>query len=168
MKCKDIEKLIIESSGEFSSLEERERILSHIQHCSRCSRLQEDLGNLRGLLNRGCEPDLPEDLDKKTYLKCLSEIYSLQNDKKKESLQKQLQSIPLYMKVVFISLLALTIFWIFPFFEDFGFADENLSFSTILGLFWIIQNIMMLLFAPLLIRRYQSKKNQDTFISIGG
>ncbi len=168
MKCKEIKSLIIASSGGLQDPNQLNAIDSHVEHCIKCSRLKEDMESLRNLMHRRGEPNLPEDLDKKTYLECLSEIHSLQNNKKKAYLQKQLLSIPIYMKVVFISLLVLTVIWIFPVFQDFGIAGEPLSVATIFGLFWIIQNVMMLLFAPLLIRRYQSKKTQNTIFSIGG
>ncbi len=168
MKCKDIESLIIASSGGLPDSKQLHSIQLHVEHCSKCSHLREEVESLRSLLQRRAEPNLPEDLDKKTYLQCLSEIHSLQNNKKKVNLQQQLQSIPIHMKVVFISLLVLTVIWIFPVFKDFGIAGEPLSVATIFGLFWIIQNVMMLLFAPLLIRRYQSKKTQNTIFSIGG
>ena len=168
MKCKDIETLIIESSGEFRDLDERETVFSHIEQCRRCSRLKEEMENMRSHLQQDTKPNLPEDLDKATYLKCLNELHSLQNNKKKSGLQQQIHSIPIYMKIVFVSLLVLTVFWIFPIFKDFGLAGDSLSVPTIFGLFWIIQNVMMLLFAPLLIRRYHSKKMQHTIFSIGG
>lgn len=168
MKCKDIERLVIASSGESPDSKQLDAVRLHVQHCVKCSRLKADIENLRSLLQQKSNPVLPEDLDKKTYQKCLSEIQSLQKNKQRADFQQYMQSIPIHMKVVFISLLVLTVFWIFPIFKDFGLAGESLSVSTIIGLFWIIQNMMMLLFAPLLIRRYQSKKTQNTIFSIGG
>jgi len=163
MKCKDIERIVIASSGRLPDSKQLNEIRLHLEHCSRCLRLKEDMESLRSLLKRRAEPNLPEDLDKKTYQKCLSKIHSLQNNKKKVNLQQQLQSIPIHMKVVFISLLVLTVIWIFPFFQDFGLVGETLSVSTIFGLFWIIQNAMMLLFTPLLIRRFRSNKINTQF-----
>jgi hypothetical protein len=158
MKCKDIERMVIASSGGLPDSKQLDGVRLHVEHCGRCARLIEDMESLRSLLQRRAEPELPGDLDRKTYLKCLSEMQSLQKNKEKINLQQQLQSIPVYMKAVFIALFVVTIIWIFPFFKDFGFAGESLSFSTILGLFFIIQNAMMILFAPLLIQRFRSKK----------
>ncbi len=168
MKCKDIERLVIASSDKLPDSKQLHAIHLHVEHCIKCSRLKEDIESLRSLLQQRPNLVLPKDLDKRTYQKCLSEIQSLQKNTQKVKFRQQMQSIPIYMKVVFISLLVLTVIWIFPVFQDFGIAGEPLSVATIFGLFWIIQNVMMLLFAPLLIRRYQSKKTQNTIFSIGG
>lgn len=156
MKCKDIERKIIASSGGF---------LDHVEHCSKCSHLKEDVESLRSLLQQRPNLVLPEDLDKKTYQKCQSEIQSLQKNTQKVKLRQPLQSIPIYMKVVFIFLLVVMVIWFFSFFEDFGIGGgESLSMPTIFGMFLIIQNAMMLLFAPLLIRRFRTKKLNTQFI----
>lgn len=168
MKCKDIEQWIYESSPENLDVELRDTVFQHLQNCSRCARLKEDMDGIRKLLQQRACPNLPEELDRSTYLKCRDEIHSLQDDKKKIGLGQHIQTIPVSMKIAFIALLVLTAVWILPIFEDFGFGGESVSFSTILGLFWIIQNVVMLLFAPLLIRRYQSKKEQQTNFSTGG
>ncbi len=165
MKCKDIERLVIASSGRLPDSKQLNAIHLHVEHCLRCSRLKEDVESLRSLIQQRPDLDLPEDLDKKTYQKCLSEIQSLQKNKQKVKLRQPLQSIPKYMKGVFIFLLVVMVIWFFSFFEDFGIGGgESLSMPTIFGMFLIIQNAMMLLFAPLLIRLIRSKKINTQFI----
>ena len=165
MKCKDIERKIIESSEGLQDSEPLNAIQLHVEHCPKCSHLKEDVESLRILLQRRAEPVLPEDLDKTTYQKCLSEIQSLQKNTQKVKFRQQMQSIPIHMKVAFISLLVVMGIWIFSFLKDFGSGGgETLSMPIIFGLFLIIQNAMMLLFTPLLIRRFRSKKNKTQFI----
>jgi len=159
MKCKDIEGLIIASSGGLVDSKQLNAIYLHVEHCNRCLRLREDIESIRGLLQQRPNPVLPEDLDKKTYQKCQSEIQSLQKNTQRINFRHHMQSIPIHMKVAFISFLVVMVIWMFSFFEDFGSGGgESLSMPTIFGLFLIIQNAMMLLFAPLLIRRFRSKK----------
>lgn len=165
MKCKDIERKIIASSGGLQDSEQLNAIHLHVEHCSKCSHLKEDVESLRSLLQQRPNLVLPEDLDKKTYQKCLSEIQSLQKNTQKVKLRQQLQSIPIYMKVVFIFLLVVMVIWMFSFLEDIGSGGgESLSMPVIFGLFLIIQNAVMLLFAPLLIRRFRAKKLNTQFI----
>jgi len=165
MKCKDIERLVIASSGKLPDSKQFHAIHLHVEHCTKCSRLKEDMESLRSLLQQRPDPVFPEDLDKKTHQKCLSEIQSLQKNKQRAGFQQHLQSIPIHMKVVFISLLVVMVIWFFSNIENFGSGGgESLSMPTIFGLFLIIQNAMMLLFAPLLIRRFRSKKLNTQFI----
>ncbi len=165
MKCKDIKRLVIASSGKLPDSKQLHAINLHVEHCIRCTRLKEDMESLRSLLQQRPNLVLPEDLDKKTYQKCLSEIQSLQKNTQRASFWQHMQSIPTHMKVVFISLLVVMVIWFFSFFEDFGSGGgEPLSMPAIFGLFLIIQNAMMLLFAPLLIRRFRTKKLNTQFI----
>jgi hypothetical protein len=139
-----------------------------VEHCPKCAHFKEDVESLRSLQQRRAEPVLPEDLDKRTYQMCKSEIHSLQNNSQRTSFRKHLESIPVHMKVVFVSLLVVMVVWMFSFFKDFGMEGETLFLPAIIGLFLIIQNAVMLLFSPLLIRRFRSKKIQHTIYSIGG
>ena len=165
MKCKDIERMVIASSGELRDAEQLSAIHSHVEHCSQCSGLKDDVESLRVLLQRRAEPVLPEDLDKKTYQMCKSEIHSLRKNTQGFKFRQQMQSIPMYMKIVFSSLLIVVVIWFFLFFKDFGLEGESLSLPAIIGLFLIIQNVGMLLLSPLLIRRFRSKDIQHTIYS---
>ncbi len=165
MKCKDIEHKIIASSGGLTDSEQLKIIHSHVEHCSKCSHLKEDVESLRNLLQQRTEPNLPEDLDKKTYQMCQNEIQTLQKNTRGFNFQQHMQSIPIHMKIVFISFLVVMVIWFFTSFKDIGSGGgESLSMPMIFGLFLIIQNAMMLLFAPLLIRLIRSKKLNTQFI----
>ena len=164
MKCKDIKRLVIESSGGRQDSEELKTMRSHVEHCSKCLHLKDDVESLRSLLHKRPNLVLPEDLDKKTYQMCKSEIHSLKNNTQRFNFRQQMQSIPMHMKIVFISLLVGIIFWMFSFFDGFGLEGESLSLPAIIGLFLIVQNAVMLLFSPLLIRRFRSKEIQTQFI----
>ncbi len=165
MKCKDIERLVIASSDKLPDSKQLHVIHLHVEHCSKCSLLRDDMENLRGLLQQRPNLVLPEDLDKRTYQKCQSEIQSLQKNTQKVKFRQQMQSIPIHMKIAFIILLVVMVIWFFSFFEEIGSGGgESLSMPAIFGLFLIIQNAMMLLFAPLLIRRFRTKKLNTQFI----
>lgn len=164
MKCKDIKSLIIASSGGLPDSKQIQTIDLHVEHCSRCSHLREDMESLRDLLQQKTKFILPEDLDRKTYQMCQSEIQSLQKNPQRIKFRQHMQSIPIHMKVAFVFLLVVMVIWMFSLFEDFGSGGgESLSMPTIFGLFLIIQNVMMLLFAPLLIRRFRTKKLNTQF-----
>ncbi len=165
MKCKDIERLVIASSDKLPDSKQLHAIHLHVEHCIKCSRLKEDVESLRSLLQQRTNLALPEELDKKTYQMCKNEIQSLQKNAHGTSFRQHMQTIPLHMKIAFISLPVVMVIWVFSFIEDIGTGGgEFLSMPTIFCLFLIIQNAMMLLFAPLLIRRFRTKKFNTQFI----
>ena len=47
MRCKDIERLIIDSSDEDLSAEELRAIEKHVAHCALCARFRDDLEKIR-------------------------------------------------------------------------------------------------------------------------
>jgi len=164
MKCKDIKRMVIASSDGLQDSEELKVVRQHFENCTKCSHLKEDVESLRSLVHHQPNLVLPEELDKKTYQMCKSEIKTLQQNTQRFNFRRHFQSIPMHMKVVFISLLVGVVFWMFSFFEGFGLEGESLSLPAIIGLFLIIQNAVMLLFSPLLIRRFRSKEIQTQFI----
>lgn len=156
MKCKDIEGLLIESSGKKLDKRQFVEIERHAGHCARCARFKEDLENIRSVLGHMPRPTLPEDLDNKTYQMCKAEMASFKVEGKVFGSKAWFKSIPAFMKVAFICLIVLTAVWAILLFKDFS-LGESLSAPTIVILFLIIQNALMLLFAPLLLRRFRSK-----------
>jgi hypothetical protein len=166
MKCKDIERLVIESSSERQDRSRMAEVEKHIEHCAACARLKEDLENMRNVLERMPQRPLPEDLDKKTYQMCRAELKTLLAEGKPARVWSWSRSIPTYIKVALISLLVLTVLWTASLLRDFR-LEESLSVSTIIVLSLIIQNAMMLLFAPLLLRRFRSKKSQFENLFLG-
>ena len=155
MKCKDIERLVIESSKDELSAEDLSRIEQHIQHCSKCAQLGDDLKKIRIFLKKTTASTPPEKLVMKTQLMCHTEIKALKTGVKKFSHLSSSRLIPKYIWAALGSLITLTVILLSPLLTEFN-LEQPLSFQTVAVLFLMIQNAWMLFFAPVLIRKHRS------------
>jgi len=149
MKCKDIERLIIDFPESELGLEEMSAIKEHIELCLRCAQLQDDLRKIRLYLKEIPQPSPSEELMRRTQLICQAKMRSLR------SAQNHLRSIPKYIWVALFSLIVLTAILILWLLKDFN-LSLPLSLQTIVMLTLMIQNAGILFFAPLLIRKFRS------------
>ena len=157
MRCKDIERLIIDSSDEVLSLEELSAIEEHVAHCALCARFQEDLEKIRIGVKAMPQPPLPPDLAQKTRVRCHAEISRRPAAASKIARLVPSYPIPKYVWAVLLFLIFLTVVVIVPELTKIRW-DQSLTFTSVAALSIIIQNALMLLFAPILIRRRPRNK----------
>ncbi len=157
MRCKDIERLIIDSSDKDLSLEELSTIEKHIARCALCAHFQDDLEKIRIGVKTMPQPVLPPDLAQKTRLRCQAEISRRPAAAKKIARLIPSDSVPKYVWATLLPLILLTVFVIAPTLKEIR-LDQTLTFASAAALTIIIQNAVMLLFAPILIRRRRWKK----------
>ncbi len=155
MKCKAIERLVIESSENELSAEDLSRIKQHILHCSKCAQLEDHLKKIRVFLKKTVMYTPPPELVRQTQLICHTEIKALKAGVKKFSGLSSSRLIPKYMWAALITLITLTVILLSPVLTEFN-LEQPLSFQTVVVLFLMIQNAGMLFFAPVLIRKYRS------------
>ena len=157
MRCKDIERLIIDSSDEDLSQEELRTIEKHVARCALCARFQDDLEKIRMGVKTIPQPVLPPDLAQKTRLRCQAEMSQQPPAATKIAKLIPSEPIPKYVWAALLPLILLTVFVIVPVFKEIR-LDQTLTFTSVVALTIIIQNAVMLLFAPILIRRRHRKK----------
>jgi hypothetical protein len=157
MRCKDIQRLIIDSSDEDLSSEELRAIDKHVAHCALCARFRDDLEKIRIEVKKMPDPALPPDLAQKTRLRCYAEISRQPAAAPKIAGLIPSDPIPKYIWAVLLPLILLTLIIIVPVFKEIR-LDQTLTFTSVVALTIIIQNAAMLLFAPILIRRHRWKK----------
>ena len=160
MRCKDIERLIIDSSDEDLSQEELTAIEKHVARCASCARFRDDLEKIRMGVKVMPQPIVPPDLAQKTRLRIQTEMGREPAAATKIEQLTPSEPIPKYVWVALIPLIFLTLILIIPAFKEIR-LDQTLTFTSVVAFTIIIQNAVMLLFAPILIRRYRGKK-QDT------
>jgi hypothetical protein len=103
------------------------------------------------------QPILPPDLAQKTLHRCQTEIS--QQPATATKIAKLIPSapIPKYVWAALLPLILLTVFVLAPTLKEIR-LDQTLTFASAAALTIIIQNAVMLLFAPILIRRRRWKK----------
>ena len=158
MRCKDIERLIVDASEGGSSQEEIRAIEDHVSSCAKCARLQEELEGIRVCLRNSSKPFLPENLVQKTQELCYTEMESLQITPQKSERRVPSHSIPKLIWVAIASLILITGFLLLPFIRDLE-LEQTLSFPAAVVLFLIIQNAAMLFFTPVMLRKFRSQNH---------
>lgn len=158
MRCKDIERLIVDASEGGLTKEEIRSIEDHISSCAKCGRFQEELEGIRVCLRNSSEPVLPENLIQKTRELCYAEIESFGSAPQKSERRIPSHSIPKLIWAAIASLILITGFLLLPFIRDLE-LEQTLSFPAAVVLFLIIQNAAMLFFAPVILRKFRSQNH---------
>lgn len=153
MQCKDIERLIIDSSERDLSQEEQQTITKHRSQCILCARFLEDWEKIRLSIKKAPVPFLTAELDQKTMRSCQAEINSRQAQEVHSVRQKSYVSIPRPLWVAIFALFVLTVILFVPGVKDLS-LDEPLTFPQIMILTLILQNAVMLILVPIIIRKY--------------
>lgn len=155
MRCKDIERLIVDASEGGLSKEEIRSIEDHVSSCVKCARLHEELEGIRVCLRNSSKPVLPYELIQKTRELCYAEMESLRSAPQKSEGRIPNRSIPKLIWTAIASLIVITGFLLLPLLRDLE-LEQTFSFPAVVVLFLIIQNAAMLFFTPVILRKFRS------------
>ena len=156
MKCKHIERLMIErSEGDFN---EKELILleEHVSRCSGCASLRDDLEKIRNDLKKLEVPLPSEELIRQTQLVCQSQMKKQQTIHAKATRDVQYKPIPTLIWAAIGILFFLTIILMVPLIKGLT-SDLPLTFQTAILFVIMLQNAVTLCFAPILFRKFYLK-----------
>jgi len=159
MRCKDIERLIIDASEGILSQEEWRAIAQHVAQCTECACFQDDLKNIRVSVKEMSTLTLPDEQERRTRVLCHEELSSRLASEKQRVTQTHPSPVPWVIWAALISLIVLTAFLLVSLFKDIG-LNQPLSFESVFVLCLILQNAVMLFFAPVIIRKYHSPKQR--------
>lgn len=141
MNCDDVEKLL---TGEDNlGQDERQEIEGHISRCSGCASLESDLQKIRHHLQEVSIPMPSGEFFEKTRVLCHARL--------------RRSSIPKYIWIALGALLILTGVLMLPLAKEIM-ADRPLSFPVIGVLILVLQNLLMLFFTPVLIKKFRFQK----------
>lgn len=163
MRCKDIERLLIDSSGRDLNEEKLASMEQHILHCARCKSFHDNLKEIRICLGKMTRPNPSSELVKRTLSMCHAKIDSLYSADKETSRQTHSPSVPKYIWAAFITLIFLTVILMCPLLK-FLELDQFLSFQEILLITLIAQNAGMLFSIPLLIHRKRLRSRNSRLV----
>lgn len=158
MRCKDIERLIVDASEGGLSQEETRAIEEHMSSCEKCARLYEELEGIRVCLRNSSKPVLPDELAQKTQELCYRELDFLREAPQKLAHRMRNHSIPKLIWAAIASLILITGFLLLPLIRDIE-LEETFSFPAIVVLFLIIQNAAMLFFTPVILRKFRGRNH---------
>lgn len=159
MRCKDIERLIVDASEGGLSKEEIRSIEDHVSSCVKCARLQEELEGIRVCLRNSSRPILSDELIQKTRELCYAEMDSLRRAPQKSEHRTSSHPIPKLIWAAISSLIVITAFLLLPFIRDIE-MEQTFSFPAVVVIFLIIQNAAMLFFTPVILRKFRSHNHR--------
>ena len=155
MKCKQVENLIIDADGETYNERSQLELENHIRSCPSCTTFVKNINSIRTnpkiLVN--VEPSDP--LVESTLECCHMELKQKEQIISSRSGPKL--TTPNYIWASIIAIVTFSIIWFFPILKEL--VQENIiSDHTIWFFIIIIQNIIMLLFAPIIFKKIRQKQ----------
>ncbi len=156
MRCQDFERLILESGDRELSREERRSIECHLIQCASCNSFREFWLGLRVPIQNFPAADLPPDLDYRVRLSCHDAIRTSGGKRRRAqpAAPRQIAPVPWPIWAALSALTVLTLAFVIPGILEFW-QNQKLTPGIILVLVLILQNALMLLFVPVIVRRQQ-------------
>ncbi len=150
MRCEDVERLILETGEKESSREELRALEAHLEWCPNCAAFRDFRVNLRSVLGKTPAAELDAGLVEKIRLRCHAAIDL-------EAARGRVQ-VPWSILAAFGILTVITLGFFIPQILDFFSTKE---FTPAMGwlLAILLQNTVMLFFAPVIMRRQRIGHN---------
>jgi len=152
MQCQDLERLMLESGERELLREERRAVDEHLETCPDCAAFRGFWGGLRSCLREAAGPTLSVELADNVRLRCHAELDSLSRGRAGRGFGRRPAAVPWPILAALLVLTGLTIVFLIPGLEEFR-QSQKLTLGTALVLLVILQNALMLVAAPLLMRR---------------
>lgn len=153
MKCKQCRSLIL-GQGE-RNMTDRESLMltEHLSRCPECLGFKNERQVLVGLIKARGAPELSPELERKTREKCHLALRATGTTKESTGTPAGWFGIPRGILVSLFVLVAITLVLILTGFGEFP-NGNALSPGDLLTLMLVLQNAVMLLFSPVLFRKY--------------
>jgi anti-sigma factor RsiW len=153
MRCRDFERLIIDSKERELLREERIALEKHLEGCAACARFRTFWeGFQKAGLRQSPGPELSSELSEKTRLRCRAELDSPAARPSARESGARPAAPPWPILAALLVLTGLTVIFLVPGVEAF-FKTQKVTVETVLAFFLFLQNAVMLLFTPVLLRR---------------
>jgi hypothetical protein len=152
MRCQDFERLMLESEERELLREECLALEKHQEICPDCAAFRSFWGGLRSRLKEATGPALSAELSDSVRLRCRAELDSLSRSRSGQDFGRRAAAVPWPIWAALLVLTGLTLCFLIPGLAGFR-QSQKLTLETALVLLVILQNALMLFFAPLLMRR---------------
>ena len=157
MRCQDFERLILEAGEKKLDSEEQLALEQHLDQCSACARFRDSWEDLYISLQKTPSPPLPPELEQKVRLACYEELGARRMRRARPRRARAGVHVPWPIWVALAILTALTAAFLVPGIEGF-LRDQKFTLEAVLVLGIILQNALMLFFAPVILRRPQPSR----------
>lgn len=144
MRCQDIERLILDRSGQEWKPEERRFLEAHLETCPRCAAFKDFREGLQAVLARAPSPELEP--------RRVEEIRLLSHAELGRQALRRRAGVPWPIWAAFGVLTMITLGFFIPQIQEF-FASRKFTPEVGILLAVILQNAAMLFFAPVIMRR---------------
>jgi len=158
MRCQDFERLILEARERELLREELLALEAHLKSCAGCAAFQEFLEKIKSSLREPVSPELPSELAEKVRLRCRAEFASQSRAEAGYEVGRRLAKVPWPIWAAVFILTGLTLLFLIPGLEQIR-QSQKLAPGTAAVVAIILQNAVMLLAAPLLMRRGRLSHN---------
>ncbi len=162
MRCKQAEKLIIVLSQTELSPTIMAELDAHVFNCPKCSSFKEKLQWIHLEIHQIKTPEPSKELLEKTSALCHDELIEQSEMYVFENYRPCAIRIPKFIWVAFATLFLLTIAWAVPVIRE-VIKSQIITRQAIIVMLIIIQNLMMLIFSPVLLRTLKLKSCNINF-----
>lgn len=156
MRCKDIKHWLMESTEPDPMADAPDEIISHLRQCDGCMHFVKDLERIRAGLYASRMPAPSESLFQRTRSLCHTRIEAMASARNSVTGRADSSSLPKVVWAIIAALIGLTLFISLTVLKDLQ-PDQALTFRERIVLTIIIQNVAMLIFAPLLMRKHRHR-----------
>lgn len=144
MRCQDAERLMIESSEREWSRGTRRALEAHLDSCPDCAAFRDFRVGLRSAREKMSVPEPGAELVERVRRRCQAELFQKPSDRP--------ATVPWSIWVAFAVLTVITLGFFIPQIQEF-FATQEFTPAIGLMLLVLLQNAVMLFFAPVIMRR---------------
>ena len=162
MKCKQAEKLIIELSQTGLDPAIKAELDAHVFDCPKCTSFREKFQMIHQGIDEIKYPDPSTAILEKTIALCHDELIEQDEIYGFEKYHPETIRIPRFVWYAFGMLLILTVAWGVPVIREVV-KSQIITRQAIMVLTVIVQNLMMLIFSPVLLRRLKLKSCETNF-----
>lgn len=162
MKCKQAEKLIIEVAQTKLDPKIKAGLDAHVLNCPKCSSFREKLQWIHQEIHQIKTPGPSKELLEKTNALCHDELIEQSEMYVFEKDRPNAIRIPKFVWIAFASLFVLTIAWAVPVISE-AMKFQIITRQAIIVMLIIVQNLMMLIFSPVLLRTMKLKSCNINF-----
>jgi hypothetical protein len=162
MKCKRAEKLIIEEAQTKPDPEIKAALDAHVLNCPKCSSFKEKLQWINQEIHQIKTPEPSPEILEKTGALCHIELIDQGKRYIFEKYQPDKIKIPRFVWIAIALLFVLTIAWAAPVIRE-VLKSQIITKQSIIILLLFVQNLMVLVFSPVLLRSQKLKSYNINF-----